>query len=141
MLGLAEISAVGSLADMSTTFVTTLLASSDSSAGSSILSFAFLPLILLAMYFFMIRPQRRRQREQALLQQSIAVGQEVVTSSGIFGTITGEDGNNRFWLEVDDDVQIRIARAAIQNVVTPDTDEESDTDDSDPFDAVASSED
>lgn len=141
MLGLAEISAVGSLADMSTTFVTTLLASSDSSSGSSILSFAFLPLILLAMYFFMIRPQRRRQREQALLQQSIAVGQEVVTSSGIFGTITGEDGNNRFWLEVDDDVQIRIARAAIQNVVTPDTDEESDTDDSDPFDAVASSED
>jgi len=44
-----------------------------------------------------------------------------VTTSGIFGTITGEDGPNRFWLEIDDenDVQIRIARAAIQNVVTP----------------------
>jgi len=44
------------------------------------------------------------------------VGDEVVTTSGIFGFITGEDGD-KFWLEIDDDVQIRIARAAIQNKV------------------------
>jgi preprotein translocase subunit YajC len=61
-------------------------------------------------------------RQQQDVQQSIEVGHEVVTTSGIFGTITGEDGPNRFWLEIDDehDVQIRVARAAIQNVVTPD---------------------
>lgn len=107
---------------MPSTFVMTILAADDgNSSGSSILSFLFLPLILLAMYFLMIRPQRKRLREQQNLQQSIEVGQDVVTTSGIFGTITGEDGPNRFWLEIDDenDVQIRIARAAIQNVVTP----------------------
>ncbi len=72
------------------------------------------------MYFFMIRPQRRRVREQQDLQRSIQVGDEVITTSGIFGTITGEDGDTRFWLEVDDDVQIRIARAAIQGKASPD---------------------
>ena len=79
----------------------------------------FLPLILMfvVLYFLMIRPQRKRMREQQDLQKSVEVGQDVVTTSGVFGTITGEDGPNRFWLEIDDDVQIRIARAAIQNVV------------------------
>jgi preprotein translocase subunit YajC len=109
-----------------------LLANADSGSGSSILSFLFLPLILLAMYFLMIRPQRKRMKEQQSVQQSIEVGQDVVTSSGIFGTITGEDGPNRFWLEIDDEneVQIRIARAAIQNVVTPD-DESDESDEPD----------
>ncbi|MFT4774098.1 MAG: preprotein translocase subunit YajC [Candidatus Azotimanducaceae bacterium] len=107
---------VGSLADMPSTLATTIFSSADS-GGSSILSFLFLPLILVAMYFLMIRPQRKRMRDQQDLQKSVEVGQDVVTTSGVFGTITGEDGPNRFWLEIDDDVQIRIARAAIQNVV------------------------
>jgi len=121
---------VGSHAVMSsslaTSYVGTLLANADSGSGGSILSFLFLPLILLAMYFLTIRPQRKRMRQQQELQQSIEVGDFVVTTSGVFGTITGEDGPNRFWLEIDDEneVQIRIARAAIQNVA--DIDDEHD---------------
>ncbi|NND75251.1 MAG: preprotein translocase subunit YajC [Ilumatobacter sp.] len=114
-----------------------ILSNAGGSSGSSILSFLFLPLILVAMYFFMIRPQRRRMREQQVLQQSIAVGQEVVTTSGIFGTITGEDGDSRLWLEIDDDVQIRVARAAIQSVIVTDDD----NGDTTPADASTSTED
>ena len=126
MIGLRPHTPVGSLAVMPSTFATSftgaLFANADGGSGSSILSYLFLPLILAAMYFLMIRPQRKRMRQQQDVQQSIEVGHEVVTTSGIFGTITGEDGPNRFWLEIDDehDVQIRVARAAIQNVVTPD---------------------
>jgi len=126
MIGVCGLAQVGSLAVMSsslaTPFAQSVLASADAGSGSSILSFLFLPLILLSMYFLMIRPQRKRMKQQQNLQQSIEVGQDVVTTSGIFGTITGEDGPHRFWLEIDDEneVQIRIARAAIQNVVTPD---------------------
>ena len=47
------------------------------------------------------------------MQAAIGVGDEVVTNSGIYGFITGVEGD-MFWLEIDDDVQIRIARAAIQ---------------------------
>ncbi|WP_395160767.1 preprotein translocase subunit YajC [Ilumatobacter sp.] len=115
---------------MSSTLATTLFAAEDS-GGSSILSFLFLPLILVAMYFLMIRPQRKRMRDQQDLQKSVEVGQDVVTTSGVFGTITGEDGPNRFWLEIDDDVQIRIARAAIQNVVDLADEEEVVADDAD----------
>ncbi|MFT5027530.1 MAG: preprotein translocase subunit YajC [Ilumatobacter sp.] len=125
-----HVTPVGSQADMASTLATTLFASADS-GGSSILSFLFLPLILVAMYFLMIRPQRKRMREQQSLQQSVEVGQDVVTTSGVFGTITGEDGPNRFWLEVDDDVQIRIARVAIQNVVELDDEEDVVADDAD----------
>jgi preprotein translocase subunit YajC len=82
-----------------------------------------------AMYFFLIRPQRRRTREQQELQRSIEVGDEIVTTSGIFGKITGEDGPTRFWVEVDDDVQIRVARAAIQGKVFDDDSADDDTSD------------
>jgi preprotein translocase subunit YajC len=136
---------------MASTLATTLFSSADS-GGGSILSFLFLPLILVAMYFLMIRPQRKRMRDQQDLQKSVEVGQDVVTTSGVFGTITGEDGPNRFWLEIDDDVQIRIARAAIQNVVDLDDEEavvaeeavvlaEDAVVDNSPADAAASTED
>jgi preprotein translocase subunit YajC len=62
-------------------------------------------------------PQRKRQRQQAELQAAIGVGDEVITSSGVYGFITGLEDDDKFWLEIDDNVQIRIARAAIQGKV------------------------
>jgi len=120
---------IGSLADM-TAQLSTVIASSSGGGGGAIIQLGILLLIPFAMYFFMIRPQRRRMRETQELQRSIAVGDEVITTSGVYGTITGEDGDSRFWLEIDDDVQIRIARAAIQGKVSPD-DESADVDDDD----------
>jgi preprotein translocase subunit YajC len=105
---------------MSTQLSHALLAAEGGGGGAAFLQLGILLLIPFAMYFFMIRPQRRRMREQQDLQNSIQVGDEVVTTSGVYGTITGEDGDTRFWLEIDDDVQIRIARAAIQGKVVAD---------------------
>jgi preprotein translocase subunit YajC len=89
---------------------------SSGSAGAAVIQLGIFLLIPLAMYFLLIRPQRRRQREQAAMQSSIDVGDEVMTTSGVYGFITGFDGDI-VWLEVDDDVQIRIARAAVQRKV------------------------
>jgi preprotein translocase subunit YajC len=104
---------------MSSHLITSLLAQESSSGGGSgaIIQLGILLLIPFAMYFFLIRPQRRRMREQQELQRSIQVGD---TTSGVYGVITGEDGDSRFWLEIDDDVQIRIARAAIAGKASPD---------------------
>ena len=113
---------------MSSNLISSVLANADGGGGgAALLQLGILLLIPFAMYFFLIRPQRRRMREQQELQRSIQVGDEVVTTSGIFGTITGEDGQDRFWLEIDDDVQIRIARAAIQgraSAAEPDDDDD-----------------
>ncbi|MGA9278459.1 MAG: hypothetical protein WBV89_15980, partial [Ilumatobacter sp.] len=56
------------------------------------------------------------------------VGDDVITTSGIVGTITGEDGPTRFWLEIDDDVQVRIGRGHIQGKISLDAAADDDAD-------------
>ena len=115
---------IGSLAVMPTQLATTLLANADEGGGSgAIVQLGILLLIPFAMYFFLIRPQRRRAREQQDVQKSIEIGDEIITTSGIFGRVSGEDGPLRFWIEVDEDVHIRVARAAIQGKVGDDDDD------------------
>lgn len=75
-------------------------------------------LIFGAMYFLMIRPQRRRMRESQELQRSMHEGDEVVTNAGLYGFITALDGDV-VWLEIAENVEIRIARGAIARVVQP----------------------
>ena len=92
------------------------LVAASQSGGSGIMSLLILMLIPLAMYFLLIRPQKRRQRDALSLQKAIEVGDEVMTTSGIYGFVTGFDGDVA-WLEIDDNVQIRIARQGIQRKV------------------------
>ena len=108
------------------TELTTILVSgaeSESSSGGSFVSFLLLPLMLVAMYFLIIRPNSKRRKDAAKLQSTLEIGDEVITTSGIIGTLTGEDGPTRFWLEIDNDVQVRIARGGIQGRLTDDKNE------------------
>jgi preprotein translocase subunit YajC len=84
--------------------------------GGSALSLLFLPLMLVGAYFLLIRPQRRRQKQVSTLQSELAEGDEVITTSGMYGFITGFDGDI-IWLEIDDNIQVRVARAAVQRKV------------------------
>jgi preprotein translocase subunit YajC len=81
---------------------------------------ALLPLVaILALFWFMVvRPQRRRQQEVVRLQESIQVGQRVMMSSGIFGTVVSL-ADDRARLEIAPGTQIDIARAAIAKVDEP----------------------
>jgi preprotein translocase subunit YajC len=75
-------------------------------------------LIFGAMYFLMIRPQRRRMREAQDLQRSMQEGDEVLTNAGVYGFITAIDGDV-VWVEIAENVEVRVARAAIARVVQP----------------------
>jgi preprotein translocase subunit YajC len=79
-------------------------------------------LILLAMlgfmYFLLIRPQRQKARHHAEMLERLKVGDEVITSGGIYGEVTELDAE-RVMLEIDDDVRIAVARLAIASVVPP----------------------
>ena len=81
---------------------------------------ALLPLVaILALFWFMvIRPQQRRQKEVVRLQESIQVGQRVMMSSGIFGTVISIT-DDRARLEIAPGTQVEIARAAIAKVDEP----------------------
>jgi preprotein translocase subunit YajC len=105
---------------------TELVAQSDSDddgggAASTIVGLLPLLLIVVAVYFLLLRPRQRQMRQQRELQSSLEVGDEVMLTSGVYGFITGfEQGSDVVWVEIDDDVQIRVSRAAISGkVVTP----------------------
>jgi preprotein translocase subunit YajC len=98
------------------------IAASSSSQGSNPLV-AFLPLILIGgiFYFLMIRPQQRRVREQRSLQNSVEVGDEVMTTAGIFGTVTEvDDDEGTVMVEIAPGTQIRMVRSGIARRLTED---------------------
>jgi preprotein translocase subunit YajC len=74
----------------------------------------FLPLlvIMLIFYFFMIRPQVKRQKELRTFRESLAKGDKVVTTGGIYGKIV-EIKDNTVIMQIDDNVNIRVDKAAI----------------------------
>jgi preprotein translocase subunit YajC len=101
------------------------IAASSSSQGSNPLV-AFLPLILIGgiFYFLMIRPQQRRVREQRSLQNSVEVGDEVMTTAGIFGTVTEvDDDEGTVMVEIAPGTRIRMVRSGIARRLTEDDEE------------------
>ena len=99
-------------------FITPAYAQAAGAPGMGDFVGMILPLVMImaVFYFLLIRPQRRRQREAVALQSAIEVGDEIMTTSGLYGFITSFDGDIA-WLEIDDNVQIRVARQAIQRKV------------------------
>lgn len=77
--------------------------------------------ILAVMYAVLIMPQQRRVKEHRAYVASIQVGDDVVTTSGLFGTVTALD-DDRARLRIAPDVEITMARMAIaraQSAVAP----------------------
>src|SRR4051812_26299210 len=77
-------------------------------------------LILLfgVMYAVMIRPQQKRARDHQALVAAVQVGDEVMTTAGIFGTVTDVDGDV-ISIEISPGVVMRVARAAIGRRIGP----------------------
>jgi len=82
----------------------------------------FLPLIGIALLFWLllIRPQAKRQRELRGMQDSLTVGNQVILTSGIYGTVR-EVVDDDLRVEIADGVVIRVARGAIGALKRPDT--------------------
>ena len=51
-------------------------------------------LMLGVMYVLMIRPQRQRQAQQQTMIGDAGVGDDVLTTGGIYGTITHAEGDD-----------------------------------------------
>ncbi len=83
---------------------------------------ALLPfvIILFAFYLLMIRPYRKQQREQSQLQRQLAVGQQVVTKAGLYGTVAGVDDDS-VTIEVSPGVRTRWALPAVARIVPEQT--------------------
>ncbi len=79
---------------------------------------AYFVVIALAFFLLIVRPQRRRLAAHRALVAALTVGDEVITTGGIFGTIVALD-DERIELEVSRGVVITVARAAIAQPANP----------------------
>jgi len=76
-------------------------------------------LIALTFYFLLWRPQQRRMTAVRTLQSVLREGDEVMTTSGIYGRIT-ELGEADAQLEIAPNTVIHVARGAIGERLTVD---------------------
>src|SRR5689334_9873204 len=80
--------------------------------------FIFLPLIVI-MYLIVFRPQQQQRKRTQEMQAALKTGDKVITGSGIYGTVSGIDGDSVILkISSEPQVKIRIARAAIAQVET-----------------------
>jgi len=93
-----------------------MFAATNSSGGSPI-SLLFFIAIPVALYFLMIRPQKKRMAAQQALGKNIAEGDEVMTTSGVYGFVTAIE-DDIVWLEIAEGVDIRITKSAVAKKVT-----------------------
>jgi preprotein translocase subunit YajC len=79
------------------------------SAWVQLLPFA---LVLAIFYFIILMPMKRRQQKVATFLEGLKEGDKVVTSGGIYGTIT-KIGDQALQLQIADRVRIDVSRNAI----------------------------
>lgn len=78
----------------------------------------FVPMILIfvVFYFLLIRPQIRKQREHADLVKSVKIGDQVISASGIVGTIR-DMTDKLVTLEIASNVKIKMLRTQVSQVL------------------------
>ncbi|MBK8275965.1 MAG: preprotein translocase subunit YajC [Nitrospira sp.] len=97
-------------------------AASGGGAGG-ILSLVPFLLIFVIFYFLLIRPQQQKQKQQQTLLDAIKKGDKVVTTSGIWGTVTNL-GKDTVTLQIADNTKIKMQRENVSRLRTEDEDKE-----------------
>lgn len=87
------------------------------SGSSSLLQLAPMVLLFGAMYFLLIAPQRKKQKAHEKMLTELKAGDEVITSGGIYGTITSVR-DDRFVVRIgENNAKVEIGKGFISSVV------------------------
>jgi len=78
----------------------------------------FLVGMIAVMYFFMIRPQAKRAKEQKKFAETIGVGEYIITTAGIHGTIRRVNDDGSVQLEVSHGTFMTVERSAVSMEMT-----------------------
>jgi len=108
---------------MTVTFLIAMAAPSQG-APSALVQLMPFALVLAIFYFIILMPMKRRQQKVATFLAGLKEGDKVVTSGGIYGTIT-KVGDQALQLQIAERVRIDVSRNAIvgyqgQEPVAPD---------------------
>jgi preprotein translocase subunit YajC len=102
-------------------FVNPILLAADPGTSGALtqLLFFFAPLFAI-WYFLVLRPQSQQRKKLQDLLANLKTGDRVVTSGGIYGTITGFR-DNTVQLQIANQVKVDLARSAITGLATDET--------------------
>ncbi len=78
----------------------------------------FLPIVLLflGMWFLIIAPQRKRQKAHDKMLTEIKKGDEIVTTGGLFGTVTRVK-DDRFVVEIAENTRIELGKGFVSSKI------------------------
>jgi len=91
-------------------------AQATGNSGMTMIIFWFL--ILGAMWFFLVAPQRKKQKQHQKLIEELSSGDNVITASGIYGTITNVK-DDRFVVRIAENTKIEVQKSFVQGKVDP----------------------
>ena len=80
---------------------------------SGLLLPVYIIIFVALIYFVGIRPQQKRRKEMELLSSSLGVGDEVITTGGIYGIVSEMEEGGTILLQIAEDVDIRIAQTSV----------------------------
>ncbi len=92
-------------------------AAGDDGGSSTLLSLVPFVLIFVIFYFLLILPQQKRQKQLRAMVAAMKKGDKVVTSSGIWGTVTNL-GKETVTLQISDNTKIKMQRESISRLRT-----------------------
>jgi preprotein translocase subunit YajC len=87
----------------------------------------YLVILVAAFYFLIVRPQRRNSMVRRQLLSAVEVGDEIVTSGGVYGTVLAID-DETLEVEIAPGVVVKVARGAVAGRITAEPDEDDDED-------------
>jgi len=91
----------------------------QASGGADISFFIPMAAVFIIFYLLVFRPQQRQQREREDAIKAAVKGDRILTSGGLYGTITGVD-DETFTVEIGrvkgTKVEVQIARARVESV-------------------------
>jgi preprotein translocase subunit YajC len=96
---------------MTASFILAMAAPSQG-APSALVQLLPFALVLAIFYFIILLPMKRRQQKVADFLSGLKVGDQVVTSGGMYGTIT-RVGDQALQLQIAERVRIDVSRNAI----------------------------
>ncbi|MBU4252209.1 MAG: preprotein translocase subunit YajC [Candidatus Omnitrophica bacterium] len=90
----------------------------QSNAANPLVQFFPLVLIFIIFYFLLIRPQKQKEKEHQKMLAGIDKNDEVVTSSGIHGTVVSVKEKTLI-LRIDENVKMEIEKSNIAYIKKP----------------------
>ncbi|GKS66099.1 hypothetical protein YTPLAS72_34030 [Nitrospira sp.] len=89
--------------------------SAATGGAGGVLSLVPFLLIFIIFYFLLIRPQQQKQKQQRALLDALKKGDKVITTSGIWGTITNL-GKETVTVQIADNTKVKMQRDNISRL-------------------------